>query len=342
MRIVFPLAALLCGSALPALSATYTLQPFSFPHATSVSVAGINDHGLATGTYVSAAQPYGAGFVGRRGTATTLEPLEPSGTSRNFIPIPTGIDNRGTVIGTYFLAEQVDDFAWRHGVYVATFSQSVDSQNVFPPFIGTGDHISYNTYSGDGVFMAYAGPLSAQSALPRNGNPLVASVNVDDQAAGQFFTFIGTIMTSGVFLSAPVDRSSPRALLPPGATAAFGGWINDAGQVAGSYQDSKNILRGFLYQKGSYSTYDLPAHPDALTTQAIDGTGRVVGTYTEGKTQFAFIYAVGAVTKLRSFPAADTVHAGISPAGTYVVISDTNPNGVAHSWLVTCNAGTGC
>ena len=131
-------------------------------------------------------------------------------------------------------------------------------------------------------------------------------------------------------------------MLPPGATAAFGGWVNDANQVAGSYQDSKRILHGFVFQKGSYTSYDLPVHPDALTTHSIDGTGRVVGTNVEGKTQFAFIYAAGGVTKLRPFPAADTVHVAVSPAGAYIVISDTKSDGTAQSWIATCNAGTGC
>ena len=86
----------------------------------------------------------------------------------------------------------------------------------------------------------------------------------------------------------------------------------------------------------------MPVRPDALATQAIDGTGRVVGTYTEGQTQFAFIYAAGSVTKLRVFPAADTIHVAISPAGAYIVISDARADGTSQSWLATCNAGTGC
>ena len=47
------------------------------------------------------------------------------------------------------------------------------------------------------------------------------------------------------------ERSELYKVIPPGATASFGGWINDANQIAGSYQDSHNVLHGFISDKNS-------------------------------------------------------------------------------------------
>ncbi len=66
------LTTLLTAAATQADAQSYTLRPFTIPGATSVAVAGIADSGLATGSYVSPAQPNGAGFVGHRGAVTTM------------------------------------------------------------------------------------------------------------------------------------------------------------------------------------------------------------------------------------------------------------------------------
>ncbi len=125
----------------------------------------------------------------------------------------------------------------------------------------------------------------------------------------------------------------PHTILPHGATAAFGGWINDANQIAGSYEDLAQGLHGFVYHNGAYVAFDLPVKPDALTTQGIDQDGRVVGVFTKGVTQFAFVHTAIGVTLLRRFPAHDTVHVAASHFGHFIAISDTAPNGVARSFL---------
>ena len=326
---------LLCGAAMPAVAGDYSFRLFDIPGATSVAVAGINDSGLAAGRFVSASEPNGAGFVGRRGRVTTMallgtpDPSEPN----SYSPNPTGINNRGTVIGTYLLGEQVDDFVWRAGTYVAAFSQSEDAQPSFAPFIGTNDRLSYNEYIGDGEFRAYSGTPASQVLVSNEGFAIVASVNGHGEASGQYTGSVGSTFLAAVFAIVPQGGDTLQQIVPPGAKGAYGGWINDANQIAGSYQDRAGVLHGFIYARGVYTSFDMPVRPDALTTQGIDSTGRVVGTFTKGLTQFAFIYAGGTVSRLRAFSAQDVVHVAISHSGRRIAISQVRQDGTGRSWV---------
>ncbi len=336
MRATVPMmTALVCASAARADAQTYELRPFHVQGATSVAVAAVTDTGLAAGRYTSPAQPNGAGFVGNRGAVQTMALLGPPNATfpLEYIPSPTGMNNRGTVVGTYLVGEQQWDFAWRDGAYIAYFSMSTDTQVSFPPYIGTNNRLSYNTYIGDGNFRAYSGTPAAQSLVPANGFPLVASINIHGEVAGQYDGFVGSIERQTVFTVATLRPGKPQTLLPPGAQSASGGWINDAGQVAGSFQDKAGVWHGFVFQAGSYTPFDLPVKPDTLTTQGIDQEGRVVGVYTKGRTQFAFIYTADGVTRLKRFSLADVVHVASSHFGKFLAISDTGTDGVARSWL---------
>ena len=71
-------------------------------------------------------------------------------------------------------------------------------------------------------------------------------------------------------------------LLPPGAVTAKGGYVNDAGEVAGTYIDSGNVQHGFTWLGGTYTSFELPepAQPYSATITGINNAGRVVGVYT--------------------------------------------------------------
>ena len=257
----------------------------------------------------------------------------------DWIPNPTGINNAGAVIGTY-MAGAVYNFVWQNDRYVAFFGQSVDIPpgDLFPPFIATQDHLCFDQYDGHGNYSPYAGTPKSQSLLQAGGFPLIASTNASGQVAGQSYTFVGSLQTVAVF-AGTLTQTQP--LLPPGALSSTGGWINDAGQVAGAYQ-SPHAMRGFVYTAGAYHTFGLPTAPIALTVQGIDRHGRVVGTYTDPNGQYGFVYAHGHATQLGSFLAADTVHVGISQSGHQIVLSDAiGGTQTSQSFTVACT-GTGC
>ena len=323
-----------------AYAASYTLTPLTVEGGQNVAAAAVNDHDVITGSYVTQAEPYGAGFVGKPGAFVTLPRLNsgPGLLPNDWIPAPTSINNAGAVIGTY-MAGSAYVFVWKNDRYVASLGQSVDIPpgGLFP-FIATNDHLSYDQYEGHGDYVPTAGTLKSQGTLQVGGFPLIASTNGSGQIAGQFGTSVGSTQTIAAF-AGTLGQIQP--LLPPDASSSNGGWINDAGQVAGAYR-SPHALRGFVYTSGTYRTFGLPTAPVALAVQGIDSHGRVVGAYSDASAQYGFVYAHGHVTQLGSFSTSDTVHVGISASGRLIVLSDfASSTQTSQSFTIACD-GTGC
>ena len=256
MRANLPAIAVFCVAAASAKAQapSFVMHPFGIPGATSVSVTAVNDSGVAVGSYVSPTQPYGAGFVGHRGAVSTMALAGQPSTSfpQGYIPAPTSINNRGSVVGTYPTATFSNDgtdylsievFAWRDGTYLDTLYGSTmpasQPEQFYRPFIGTNDNYSFNVDEVVGSSLAVTGRLSSsQNSLPIS-NASVASVNAKGTAAG------ATIYGSVFIIPAWSVPLSPY-YAPPKAIHAFSGWINDANQVAGSYEDKGGALHGFV------------------------------------------------------------------------------------------------
>lgn len=322
----------------PACAATYKLVPFKVGDVKNVLVTGINSHGVAVGTYVSRAKPFGAGFVGVLGSTFTLPKVETSILKDLGIPQPSGINDSGAVIGTYWYGNPYV-FVWQNDRYIAKglgLGETIEPGQL-PPFIATGDRLTFNVGEGDGIVLPYAGTPTQQTEVTASGFPQVSSTNASLQVTGQYVTFLGSNPAAAVFLG---TTSQVQPLFPPKATSSFGGWINDAGQVAGSYA-TKAAMRIFIYKDGHYRTFPLPTGATTVATQGIDKIGRVVGVYGDPAGQHAFILAHGTVEELAVFPAGDTVHVAISRAGSSIAIADTSVAGESQSFLAVCS-GTGC
>ncbi len=343
MRAILPAIVLLATAALSdhARAQPYVMHPFGIPGATSVSVAAINDSGIAVGSYVSPSQPHGAGFVGHCGAVSTMALAgQPTANfPQGYIPVPTSINNLGVVLGMYPTGSfpdqgtelfQEEIFAWRDRAYLATIDESVVSKVQLkllpPPYIGTDNWFCLNEGGPQMPTMPRTGRFPSKGSYLPIFNANVNNVNAQGVAVGIFFS---------VYTLAPGQTQlTATSIIPPGGKYSSGGWINDANQVAGSYEDKGGELHGFVYLNGNYTTFDMPVRPDTLTTQGIDQSGRAVGVYTKGVTQTAFVYANAVVTRLKPFPLNDTVHVAISHFGKFIAISDTNVNGVARSWNV--------
>ena len=58
--------------------------------------------------------------------------------------------------------------------------------------------------------------------------------------------------------------------------------INDQGQIVGLYQDASNVIHGFLYSGGTYTTLD-PAGSAGTLANGINNAGQVVGFYLDAQ-----------------------------------------------------------
>ena len=326
------------------VAGTYTLQPIAIPGASGVWAAGVNDSKTIIGLYTVPGQGEPAGFVGQLGQIATL-PLQGSypGSPQSGIASPSGINNEGTIAGTFLLGSNIEIFTFKGRQYAQHGVASGVLYGTFLPYVGTADHIAYDVYEAHGQTDPQAGTLASQALLDIGHFGVeVASINGHSQAAGQYLVQVGKYYRPAVFLTTATHtplRLTP--ILPPHAQAAYGGWINDSAMIAGSYADAAGGLRGFVLANHVVTSFDMPTKAQTLITQGIDESGRVVGTYSDGVARYGFIYAGGAVSILGTFAATDTVHVGISPFARGIVVAHSN-GAVAEAWLASCKPGSGC
>ena len=310
------------------------LVPFDISGDTNVAISAINDSGVAVGSYFPGGQSVLKGFVGKQGTAFVLPPIVHS-QQYPVTPMPTGINDEGTVIGNYWFGSTYL-FVWKGEHYTVTgVGQAAggNSYAIFPPSILGGGQLTFNVGVGDGETIPYYGSQKVQSELRVNGFAVIASSNSLAQLSGEYLTFVGNTPVQAVFLAGP---SHVITLLPSAAQFSSGGWINEKGEVGGAYQDAAG-LKGFVYSNGNYRTFSMPTSPVTLTTQGIDKHGWVVGVYADMQKQYAFLFSRGGVKQLASFPAEDIVHVAISQSGKEIAVSDTDSTSVSRSYTATCS-----
>jgi probable HAF family extracellular repeat protein len=83
----------------------------------------------------------------------------------------------------------------------------------------------------------------------------------------------------------------------PGATGTAPQGINNSGQVVGSWTDASGLEHGFLWQSGSFGSFDFPKNQtfgqaDVTNTIAsdINNLGQVAGRYTTAWGTYGFLY----------------------------------------------------
>lgn len=114
----------------------------------------------------------------------------------------------------------------------------------------------------------------------------------------------------------------------PGALITNAMGINNAGDIVGNYHDAADVVHGFVYSNGTFTTLDYP-NPTYTYTDLYDinNNGDVVGTYATSYspngygTTVSFVYSDGIFTALPDAPgsmAGTTAALGINDDGTIV------------------------
>ena len=329
----FALAAALLAPRGADAATHFTRKLIKIAGSTNVTATAINAHNVMTGNYDTGNSGFAFILDGRK--LTTLPEPPPCGTNY-CVPVPTAINDSGDVVGQTLLGNAAYLFLWSKNAYVQAANIPISGEGA-SPFIGVNgkDEIFYNSSMGSGQYTPYAGvPPDFQIVQTPGRFPLVASLNSHGMLAGATETF-GKIVFVG-------QGTQFTLLTPPDANGGSeGGFINELGEVAGSYADSGNVWHGFIYRNGKYREFSMPHTAYAVNVEAINKAGRVVGYYTDtSENQHAFLYNGDRVTIFGpSFVETDYPHVAISDSGT--ILTSDFASGSARSYVVTCS-GTGC
>lgn len=204
---------------------------------------GINEHGVAVGDFSDILGNWWDFVRSPDGTIELLPPVVP-GAQGNEEGI--GINNEGTIVGTYRLSAPPAGSYGIPGSSGFIFKDGVYSTFNYPNAVGT--HPTGINDHGDivGVF--------------RDAN------NVRH----------GFLLKDGSFSSIDVPVAIGGTI---GGT--YGEGINNAGEVVGRYVDSNSVQHGYVLSKGVYTTLDFPGASDSIAF-GINDRGQIVGTYNGG------------------------------------------------------------
>ncbi len=309
------------------------LEPYQIAGAANVQILGINDSGVAVGTFWSENCNSAVGFLGRIGKTIRLQNPDnaPGATA---IAVPTSINDQGFVAGTYH-NDTMHGFVWSSGKYLFDFSLGYQPSKLPPPIIASGNRIGYNLSVGSNISYVFAGAMASPKHLELGGFAVLDSLNSRDEVAGQYQWFVGDRPVNAVFLAGP---SAVQTILPHGALGSFGGYLNDSGKVAGSFVDSNGTYKGFVYSQGAYQTFEMPSGLLDLSVQGIDSSGSVIGTYKDKRGQHAFVFDAGTLMIFGDWSRGEVVKASISPLGVWIAVSaQTIQGSQSRAFVAKCN-----
>lgn len=113
-------------------------------------------------------------------------------------------------------------------------------------------------------------------------------------------------------------------IMVPGSDVKYGGTfatsINDAAIVTGYYYSSGNYDHGFIYQAGTYTSFDVPGALGGTFPYVIDNNGMIGGGYATAPVtaQIGFVRSGTQVSTINPPGSTGSYVTGISAAGTIV------------------------
>lgn len=338
-------AAILCAAITPvvAQTTTFTSQKLSFAGNTNIFATAINASGTIVGTVFDNSAKTQFAFEIAAGTPTTLP--NPGGAFGPFVP--EEINDLGAILG-YAKNSGVgitDLFLLKSASFDAAYQQPLvepgNAQNDTPLPVSLSNNlkVSFDTiYSITGPIGTHYGlPPHFRTVPPQNRYTHVNSINNVGTVAGIAYSLSG--ITSVYYGSG----KSFTTVVPSGAVSTFGGFINNAGTVAGSYRDAAGSWHGFTDTASTITTFDMPQPATRIAVSAINATGRVVGVFTDSTAnQHAFLWNGTVATSFGHYAASDTVALAISNRGAIVVSRQLAASAPSYdSYLVHCH-GPGC
>jgi hypothetical protein len=339
-------AALAALAVVPSLAAhgqtTFSAKALSIAGNKNIDATAIDSKGRLTATVYDTGAGTQSGVILNGKKVTTLPaPYQGAGA-----PVPRAINDRGDVLGYAYEGIQPHMFLWRGGQFdpaddVTLVIEPQQGPAPLPIGLNHRDAVFYTIITGqtnptDPIY----GKLPNVRSMPYILRYQTArSLNADGTLAGT--TFYES--ASEVFVGKGRQFTE---LLPTGAVTSSGGYVNDDGEVAGTWTDKSNTQHGFTWLNGAYTSFELPeaAQPYSASVTGINSAGRVVGIYTSQVTgqQHGFLYNGQSATAFGKYNAQDLVTVAINDGGAIVVSRQIKQQAADYlSYRVTCG-GPGC
>ena len=336
---------LIAFATLGATAATIKLTPVTISGGTSPILSMVSGTGVLGGVYWNTAQNAALGFVLNGKTLTTLpKPFEGNvGTAM----VPMGFGPQKKVIGYANYLGSYNGLIYETAVgYISDFAagQIPGTPEMAANSKGT---IVLDAPTGSGSYLYYFG-------TPGPDGTLTSQLTLDPSSYLVSITKAGLMSgsynpgTPAVFTVTANNTVTSYSV--PGSVATYGGFLNNNGQIAGTYKDGSGALHGFIEQAGVYTSFDAPVAVSAMAVQAFSDTSIVkkvsvpayaAGVYTDQSgAQSAFLYHNGSFVPI-PLPAGSTgvTVVGVSTKG-HVGLNVVSSAGTT-AYVAVCS-GSGC
>jgi probable HAF family extracellular repeat protein len=223
----------------------------TIPNSLSIYYDGINDAGQIVGTSFHSA------FVYADGTYTYLTVPGSNGTTAG------AINNAGQVVGSWTPDSGFTYYAYLYSGGSYTSITPPGSANAGASGINNvGQIVGIYGATNNGPYYSFLDTNGIFSSIDLQS---FAGINDAGQIVGGQET--GYLYTNGAVQTIAV----------PGNYTYVEG-INDAGQIVGHYMTSSNIIHGFIYNNGFFTTVDFPG-ASGTEIRGINNEGEIVGNY---------------------------------------------------------------
>ncbi len=299
-----------------------------------VTATAISSRNVITGHYTGVNGP--TGFILDGTTETDLPASTQCGTLS--AAYPSAINKAGDVVGGLSYPCNYA-FLWSNGAYVPDGAFMLGAGGTRPTLNDAGGE-TYNAFNAQGIYTSYAGTAANMLPVPSAGASMMLWGQNDKAVlGGAAYGKVGKKLQSALFFG---HNGKYGYAGLKGAAVCAGGYINDAGQLAGACLDTKGAWHAFRTTKGKYQHITLAHPPTELTVGAINASGRVVGIFTDSATglQRAFYFNGKSVSLFGDYPGTDYLHIALNDSNV-MVLSDVPASGASQSWRIVCK-GAAC
>ncbi len=264
----------------------YSFTTYDVPGSASTSVEGINNSGVAVGTYTTpsaAFLPPSHGFIlDQNGSLVTYD------VANSVYTYGKGINDSGQVVGYYNSVADPTAFhgyirsaagAFSYFDVANSFSTQINGLNDNGQMVG-----SYTDAGGSHGFLRSAdGTTTRTINVPGSFSTIVSGINDSGTIVGSYLAanIFGQVAYHGFVLDSSGNFHSLDSALPF-STQTFAEGINNLGQVVGNTIEFGVFSVGFVLNP-DLSLQSIVAAPNGLATviEGINDCNQLVGNYTD-------------------------------------------------------------